>query len=89
MLAGDSRLRETAVLGKPDTRLGETVVVFVEPMPGVPADEALLNDLKARCNAELARYKIPNDWIFVTDMPRNTMRKVQKNKLAEMYFKPG
>ena len=89
VLAGDSRLRETAVLGRPDTRLGETVVVFVEPMPGVAADEALLDELKARCNAELARYKIPNDWIFVTDMPRNTMRKVQKNKLAEMYFKPG
>lgn len=41
----------------------------------------MLNALHAR----LARYKQPKRVIFVEDLPRNTMGKVQKNLLRDRY----
>lgn len=35
--------------------------------------------------SELANFKIPKRVIFINDMPRNAMAKVQKNRLREAY----
>ena len=34
-----------------------------------------------RCRVELARYKVPEEWIFVDHLPRNAMGKVLKGEL--------
>ncbi len=50
--------------------------------PGTTIDErGILDGLKHR----LARYKQPKRVIFVGDLPRNAMGKVQKNVLRETY----
>jgi malonyl-CoA/methylmalonyl-CoA synthetase len=37
------------------------------------------------CKAELADFKVPKRVVFVDELPRNTMAKVQKNTLRECY----
>jgi acyl-CoA synthetase (AMP-forming)/AMP-acid ligase II len=81
---GDPRVKDVAVIGKVDERLGETVVAFVELAPGVEASEQIIRDLTALCLQQLAKYKVPEAWHFLTAMPRNSMNKVVKPKLREL-----
>ncbi|WP_192181683.1 malonate--CoA ligase [Mesorhizobium amorphae] len=73
---------ESAVIGVAHPDFGEGVTAIVVLEPGARLDEkAVLNALHAR----LARYKQPKRVIFVEDLPRNTMGKVQKNLLRDRY----
>ncbi|MCF1472162.1 MULTISPECIES: malonate--CoA ligase [Rhizobium/Agrobacterium group] len=73
---------ESAVIGVPHPDFGEGVTAIVICKPGVSLDEkAILNALQDR----LARYKQPKRIIFLEDLPRNTMGKVQKNVLRQQY----
>ncbi|MDP3136822.1 MAG: class I adenylate-forming enzyme family protein [Burkholderiaceae bacterium] len=87
VLGGDKRIAAVAVVGKPDERLGETIAAFVQLAPGVTPYEGLADSLRADCLGQLAKYKVPTDWIFVDEMPRNAMRKIVKADLVRHYFK--
>jgi len=81
VLHSDPRVRACAVVGKSDPRLGERVVAFVEL---VPDTEASSEELRARCAEELARYKVPEEFRFVTAMPRTAMGKIRKPELRAL-----
>lgn len=73
---------ESAVIGLPHADFGEGVTAVVVARPDAALDEkAVVAALEGR----LARYKLPKRVIFVDDLPRNTMGKVQKNLLREQY----
>ncbi|MBC7312883.1 MAG: malonyl-CoA synthase [Rhizobium sp.] len=73
---------ETAVIGVAHPDFGEGVTAVVVRKPGAAIDErVILDGLKDR----LARYKQPKRVIFVDELPRNTMGKVQKNVLRDTY----
>ncbi|MCF3642094.1 malonyl-CoA synthase [Rhizobium sp. TRM95111] len=73
---------ESAVIGVPHPDFGEGVTAVVVRRAGASLDErAVLDGLKDR----LARYKQPKRVIFVENLPRNTMGKVQKNVLRDTY----
>jgi malonyl-CoA/methylmalonyl-CoA synthetase len=73
---------ESAVIGVPHPDFGEGVTAIVVRQSEAATDEhAVLDGLKER----LARYKQPKRVIFVEDLPRNTMGKVQKNVLRDSY----
>lgn len=78
VLHDDARVAACAVVGKPDERLGERVVAFVEPAAGATVTP---EDLADHCRAELAVYKVPEEWHFVDTMPRNAMNKILKPAL--------
>jgi acyl-CoA synthetase (AMP-forming)/AMP-acid ligase II len=63
-----------AVVGLPDERLGQRVGAAVELAPGVGLT---LEQLEVHCRANLARYKVPEEWRMVEagDLPRNAMGK--------------
>jgi long-chain acyl-CoA synthetase len=71
-----------AVVGLADERLGERVVAAVELVPGasVTADE-----LTAHCLANLAKYKVPERWVFVAAFPRNSMNKIVRRELPPLF----
>ena len=72
---------ESAVIGVPHPDFGEGVTAVVVKDASFPLDEqGVLDGLKDR----LARYKQPKRVIFVEDLPRNTMGKVQKNVLRDL-----
>lgn len=73
---------ESAVIGLPHPDLGEGVTAVVVAETGVALDEAaILSALADR----LAKFKLPKRVIFLPDLPRNTMGKVQKAALRETY----
>jgi malonyl-CoA/methylmalonyl-CoA synthetase len=73
---------ESAVIGVAHPDFGEGVTAVVVLKPGASLDEkGVLSALQDR----LARYKQPKRVIFVDDLPRNTMGKVQKNVLRTTY----
>ena len=73
---------ESAVIGVPHADFGEGVTAVVVGDRKTPLDEAaVLHALDGR----LAKFKMPKRVIFVDDLPRNTMGKVQKNVLRDTY----
>jgi len=73
---------ESAIIGVPHADFGEGVVAVVVPeSDGAIADTAVIG----ACKAGLADFKVPKRVVFVSELPRNTMGKVQKNVLRETY----
>ena len=70
---------DVTVLGMPDERTGEHVCAVVVLAAGATADEAALS---AHCAAQdMARQKIPEQYVFVDAIERNPMGKVVKDDL--------
>jgi malonyl-CoA/methylmalonyl-CoA synthetase len=77
-----SGVMECAVVGVPHPDFGEGVIATVVKAPGSSLTEA---DISRSLDGRLAKFKQPKRVFFVDDLPRNTMGKVQKNKLRERY----
>ena len=71
-----------AVVGLPDERLGERVAVAVQLRDGATVTE---DELREHCLANLARYKVPERWLFVEGFPRNSMGKIQRRELLALF----
>ena len=73
---------ESALVGVPHPDFGEVGVAVVIAKPGAQLDgEAIITALKG----QLANFKIPKRCFVATELPRNTMGKVQKNLLREQH----
>jgi len=75
-----SSIKDVAVIGLPDARLGEIATAIIEVKEGETLTEDDINDF---CY-DLPRYKRPRKIIFA-DVPRNPTGKIEKPKLREMY----
>ena len=76
-------INESAVIGLPHNDFGEAVTAVIVPnnFDSMPDEAEIIKILKL----ELANYKRPKKIIFVEQLPRNSMGKVQKNILRETY----
>ena len=72
----------SAVLGLPDERLGERVVSVVQLEPGETVTE---DDLRQHCLASLAKYKVPERFVFVDGFDRNSMGKIVRRNLRTLF----
>ena len=73
---------ESAVIGVPHPDFGETVLGLIVPAPGETPD---LEAINRAAGASLARFKHPRKLVLLDSLPRNTMGKVQKNLLRDLY----
>jgi malonyl-CoA/methylmalonyl-CoA synthetase len=73
---------ESAVIGIPHPDLGEGVTAVVVRARGATLTEPQAVAAMQQC---LARYKVPRRVLFVDELPRNTMGKVQKALLREAH----
>jgi malonyl-CoA/methylmalonyl-CoA synthetase len=73
---------ESAVIGAPHADFGEAVTAIVATARNAALDES---KVKAALEPRLAKFKLPKKIVFVDELPRNTMGKVQKSVLRERY----
>ena len=74
------KVGEVQVVGIPNERLGEIVVAWVRLRP---AQEATEDEIRTRCQGQIAYYKIPEHIRFVTDFPATLSGKIQKYRIRE------
>ncbi len=79
-LRGYNKIKDVAVIGLPDKRLGEIATAIIEIKEGMTATEDEINEF---C-LTLPKYKRPRKIIFA-DVPRNPTGKIEKPKLREKY----
>ena len=76
----NKKIKDVAVIGLPDERLGEIAAAVIELKEGLEATEEEINEF---CHA-LPRYKRPKK-IILAKVPRNPTGKIEKPVLRQMY----
>ena len=79
-LRGHGKIKDAAVIGMADHRLGEIAAAIIEIKPGMECDE---EEIRQFCG-QLPRYKRPYKIIF-NPVPRNATGKIEKPKLRAKY----
>ena len=77
-----SGIRESAVVGIPHSDYGEAVTAIIVTDENVEIRE---DEVRAAISTRIAKFKQPIRLIFIPELPRNTMEKVQKSALREAY----
>ncbi|MCJ7437444.1 MAG: long-chain fatty acid--CoA ligase, partial [Acidimicrobiia bacterium] len=75
-------VRDVAVVGIDDERLGEVPVAVVVG----DTDPA---EIDARCRAHLAPYKVPARFVFVDALPRNEVGKILRTEVQRLILADG
>ncbi len=83
-LAAHQKIKDVAVIGLPDPRLGEIAAAIIEVKAGMTCTEEEINTF---C-LDLPRYKRPRKIIFA-DVPRNPTGKIEKPRLRKLYGGEG
>ncbi|WP_300612004.1 AMP-binding protein [Corynebacterium sp.] len=77
-LARHVRVVEAAAVGVDDEDYGQRLRAFVVVSEDVAEDE-----LREWVKHNLARYKVPRDFVFLDELPRNATGKILKRELAD------
>jgi acyl-CoA synthetase (AMP-forming)/AMP-acid ligase II len=78
LLAEHPAVDDVAVIGVPDQQFGERLRAFVVRKDGAQLSE---QEVREHVRANLARFKVPRDVVFVDVLPRNATGKVLKREL--------
>jgi acyl-CoA synthetase (AMP-forming)/AMP-acid ligase II len=79
LLADNGQIEEAAVIGVEDAEWGQRLKAFVVKREG--AQELSEEAVKAYVKENLARYKVPREVVFLSELPRNATGKVLKREL--------
>ncbi|MFR9751306.1 acyl-CoA synthetase [Nocardia sp. 004] len=86
LLAGREDIFEAAVVGVEDREFGKRLRAFVVPSPDCARDP---QEIKDYVKANLARYKVPREVVFLDELPRNATGKLLRKALIEMEVEAG
>jgi len=79
-------VKDVAVAGEADERLGERVAAFVVPGAGVTAEEL---DRFCRESPDLASFKRPRRFVFLKEIPKTASGKILRRLLREGRYTEG
>lgn len=85
LLVEHPKVMDAAVIGAPDPDLGERVVAVVKPMDMDGAGDALEEELRTMLDGQLSRVKMPKDFDFRPELPREANGKLYKRELRDEY----
>ncbi len=74
------KISDVQVIGVPDEKYGEAIMAWVMLKSGEQATEEELRDF---CKGNIAHYKVPRYFKFVTSFPMTVTGKVQKYQMRE------
>jgi acyl-CoA synthetase (AMP-forming)/AMP-acid ligase II len=78
LLADHEQIADVAVVGVEDAEFGQRLKAFVVPRNGNGLTQEAVQDY---VKANLARFKVPREVVFVKELPRNATGKVLKREL--------
>ena len=85
LLVTHDKVMDAAVIGAPCPELGEKVVAVVQPIDMADAGDALEAELRDFLAPNLARIKMPKQFDFRPDLPREANGKLYKRELRDEY----
>lgn len=80
-LSSHPAIAQAAVTGLPDEKWGEKVVAFIVKNDNASIDK---DELKSYCTRKLANYKIPKKFIFINELPKTHVGKIDKKELRKL-----
>ncbi len=87
LLVAHPDVLDAAVIGAPDPDLGERVVAVVQPVDMDQAGEAMEQTLRDYLEPQLSRVKMPRQFDFRPDLPREANGKLYKRELRDEFAK--
>jgi fatty-acyl-CoA synthase len=81
VLLQHAAVAEAAVIGRPDQRWQEVPVACLVLRQGAKAEP---EEIEGFCLAQLARYKVPRQYLFLDALPLNALGKVQHFRLKQL-----
>jgi long-chain acyl-CoA synthetase len=82
MIMSHPEVQETAVIGLPDPKWGESIRAIVVRRPGAELSEDELIDY---CRKRMTHFKCPSSIVFADALPKGGTGKVQKNVLRDSF----
>ena len=83
IIDGHEKVLLSCVIGIKDEYRGQRVKAFVVPMPGIEPTDALKQELLSYCAGRIAKYAMPRDIEFRTELPKTLVGKVAYRVLEE------
>jgi len=83
IIDGHEKVLLSCVIGIKDDYRGQRVKAYVVPMPGIAPTEELKQELLAYCSEHIAKYAMPRELEFRTDLPKTLVGKVAYRVLEE------
>jgi fatty-acyl-CoA synthase len=75
------KIEEVQIIGVPDAKWGEELMVWIKLRPGV---EASAEELRQYCEGKISYFKVPRYWRFTDSFPMTVTGKIQKYKMREI-----
>ena len=85
LLVAHPQVLDAAVIGAPDPDLGERVVAVIQPINMAQAGDAFEQTLRDYLEPQLSRIKMPRQFDFRPDLPREANGKLYKRELRDEY----
>jgi fatty-acyl-CoA synthase len=85
LLVAHPQVMDAAVIGAPDPDLGERVVAVIQPVDMELAGDAFEQTLRDYLEPRLSRVKMPKQFDFRPDLPREANGKLYKRELRDEY----
>jgi fatty-acyl-CoA synthase len=79
LLSRHEKVADVAAIGIDDEKFGQALKAFVVPKGGKPSED----ELKKYVKSNLANFKVPREFEFIDELPRNATGKVLKRELRE------
>lgn len=80
-IASHPHIDEVAVIGIPDQKWGERIVAFIVTKKG---EQPSQEQLKSYCSLKLAKFKIPKEFLYLDELPKTHVGKINKKALKEI-----
>ena len=83
IIDGHEKVLLSCVIGVKDQYRGQQVRAYVVPMPGIEPSEELKKELLDYCTGKIAKYALPRQIEFRTELPKTLVGKVAYRVLEE------
>ena len=89
IIDGHEKVLLSCCIGIPDAYRGQIIRAYVVPMPGVEPTEELKQEILDHCSRHIAKYALPRELVWRTELPKTLVGKVAYRVLEEEAVKEG